>query len=36
LSKSVTYIVEGLIREINGENEPKGALDKNTLFISIK
>ncbi|KAA5823759.1 family 16 glycosylhydrolase [Algibacter amylolyticus] len=36
MSKSATYVVEALIRDINEENKSKGALDTSTLFFTIR
>lgn len=36
MSKSATYVVEALIRDINDENKSKGALDTSTLFFTIR
>tara|TARA_R110002126_G_scaffold291782_1_gene458013 strand:+ start:27275 stop:28561 length:1287 start_codon:yes stop_codon:yes gene_type:complete len=35
ISKSATYIVEALIREVNGESKPHEALDLSTMFFTI-
>lgn len=35
LSKSATYIVEALIRDVSGENKSKEALDTSTMFFTV-